>query len=99
MEIIIYRLLLSDVKTSFEELVNMMLESGLNIIHDDKKYTIYYKDFYIEFWCGDFCRMGGIRPKYYMTDNTTASEFLRQGACKVGGIEIYSFDELLKKII
>lgn len=98
-DIIIHRMRLTDLHKVFKEIVGILEKKNINVMIDDKKMIITFNDRRITFWCSDYWRMGGTRPKYYNSDSVLASEFLQQGASKVGGYEVGDLEELVNLFI
>lgn len=97
MEIVIYRRKIFSMINIFKYVLSM-LKQEFGIIEYKDNCTIKVENVVIEFFCGDYNRMGGIRPDVFNTNCRSASMFLQQGASKVNGIEIYSIEKLLEKI-
>lgn len=98
MDIIIHRIYKEDLYKVFKEIVCLLEKKHMDVIIDDKKLVISFNDNRITFWCSSYWHywhMGGTRPKYYNTDSVLASEFLQQGASKVGGYEVDDLEELV----
>lgn len=55
---------------------------------------------FIDFRCGtDPCKLAGIRPDFYYSDNDNVAEMIEQGACKVGGKRFTNIDSVIAIII
>lgn len=92
--IIIYRKSREDALMAFEQFIYQCKLLNLETINRIPR--IIFNEYDIQFWCGDYWRMGGLRPKYYNTDSRLASEYLEQSAYKCGGKEIVNIDDLYK---
>lgn len=99
MEIIIHRQWSEDLRKVFKEVVDILENKNIDAMIDEKKLVITLKDKRITFWCSAYWHIGGTRPKYYNSDSVLASEFLQQGASKVGGYEVDDLEELVNLFI
>lgn len=99
MNIVIYRKSPPDITKLFKEIIKELNDRKIKFRGVLNGYIIVKQRINISFFCNDVCRMGGIRPDYYNTDTTEASEFLKQGASKVNGHEISTLKDLLDIII
>ena len=43
----------------------------------------------------DTAKVAGLRPDYYYSDSVVVTDWIAQGACEVGGKEIYEIEQVL----
>lgn len=99
--IIIYRKTVEDAKKMMMLFFNVLKRSrSINDIKINyEKMTIQLKDnIFIDFRCGKYEKMAGVKPNYFNTyGDKTVSNFLMQGAYKIGGKEM-ALSEIFKII-
>jgi hypothetical protein len=99
MFIIIHRTECSEIRKIYEYLVETLPNEVNSVIEVNKKWiTVGVENTRIDFYCGDYSRMAGIRPDYYNTDNETVAYFLQMMADRVNGKEIKDISELINII-
>lgn len=97
MKIIIHRKTVNDLRNTFDFLVEKFKKNLIEIDDESlKKFLIVVGEYEIDFFCGDVCKMGGVRPMFYNTDSKEASDFLRISAKKCGGIQIKHVNDLFE---
>jgi hypothetical protein len=100
---IIHKEKVDDIKECSAYIIDELINAfpGIKIgRHYHDMYVTIGSDISIDFRCGaDPCKMAGIRPEFYYSDNELVAEFLELGACKVGGKRFTNIDSVIAIII